>query len=107
MAESPTGNPEADVIPVTSVVACVTGVMELLTDIDNTPVAGPTVRSGLTVKVLVVAVQPPVVVKVNVAVPADTAVMTPELLFMVATEGLELDQVPEPAGIIVVGALEL
>ena len=61
------------------------------------------VGNTFTVKVSVVALQPPVVVKVNVTLPADTAVITPEL-FIVATEGLELVQVPEPAGIAVVGA---
>jgi hypothetical protein len=49
---------------------------------------------AFTVTALVVAEQPPVVVNVNVALPAETPVMTPVLLLMVATAGLELDQVP-------------
>ena len=49
---------------------------------------------AFTVTALVVAEQPPVVVNVNVAVPAETPVMTPVLLLMVATAGLELVQVP-------------
>ena len=49
---------------------------------------------AFTVTAVVVAEQPPVVVNVNVALPAETPVMTPVLLLMVATAGLELDQVP-------------
>ena len=49
---------------------------------------------AFTVTVLVVAEQPPVVVNVNVALPAETPVMTPVLLLMVATAVLELLQVP-------------
>jgi hypothetical protein len=49
---------------------------------------------AFTVTALVVAVQPPVVVNVNVAVPAETPVMTPEVALMVATAVLELLQVP-------------
>ncbi len=54
---------------------------------------------AFTVTALVVAEQPPVVVNVNVALPAETPVMTPVLLLMVATAGLELVHVPDPAGI--------
>ena len=49
---------------------------------------------AFTVTALVVAEQPAVVVNVNVALPAETPVMTPVLLLMVATAVLELDQVP-------------
>ena len=49
---------------------------------------------AFTVTALVVAVQPLLAVNVNVAVPAETPVMTPVLLLMVATAGLELLQVP-------------
>ena len=52
---------------------------------------------AFTVTVLVVAEQP-LAVKVNVALPAETPVMTPELS-IVATVGSELVQFPEPAGI--------
>ena len=51
---------------------------------------------SFTVTEVVVAGQPPVGVNVNVAVPAETPVMTPEL-FIVATAGLELVQVPTVA----------
>jgi hypothetical protein len=49
---------------------------------------------AFTVTALVVAEQPAVVVKVNVALPAETPVMTPVLPLMAATAGLELVQVP-------------
>ena len=49
---------------------------------------------AFTVTALVVAEQPLLAVNVNVAVPAETPVMTPVLLLMVATAGLELLQVP-------------
>ena len=49
---------------------------------------------AFTVTALVVAEQPPVVVNVNVALPAESPVMTPVLLLMVATAVLELLQVP-------------
>ena len=62
-------------------------------------VAVPPTDGAFTVTALVVAVQPLVAVKVNVAVPAETPVMTPEVALMVATAVLELDQVPEPRGI--------
>ncbi len=57
-----------------------------------------TVGLAITVTALVVAEQPLVAVNVKVALPAETPVITPELL-MVATAVLELDQVPEPRGI--------
>ena len=49
---------------------------------------------AFTVTALVVAEQPAVVVNVNVALPAETPVITPVLLLMVATAVLELVQVP-------------
>ena len=50
---------------------------------------------AFTVTVLVVAEQPLLAVNVNVALPAETPVMTPVLLLMAATAGLELLQVPD------------
>jgi hypothetical protein len=61
------------------------------------PVLDVMVGVAFTVTALVVAVQPPVVVNVNVALPAETPVMTPVLLLMVATAVLELDQAPAVA----------
>ena len=55
---------------------------------------------AFTVIAVVVAVQPLVAVNVNVAVPAETPVMIPELL-IVATAELELVQVPAVVGAIV------
>ena len=59
------------------------------------------VGKAFTVTALVVAVQPLVAVNVNVALPAETPVMTPELL-MVAMPELELDQVPPVVGLAVI-----
>ena len=55
------------------------------------------VGGAFTVTAVVVAVQPLVAVNVNVAVPAETPVISPELL-IVATAGLELVQVPDVDG---------
>ena len=60
------------------------------------PAIVPPTGAGETVTALVVAVQPSVVVNVKVAVPTETPVMTPEL-FIVATDGSELDHVPDIA----------
>jgi hypothetical protein len=53
-----------------------------------------TVGLAFTVTALVVAEQPLVAVKVKVAEPAETPVITPEVALMVATAVLELLQVP-------------
>ena len=58
-------------------------------------VAVPPTDGEPTVTALVVAEQPLVSVNVNVALPTETPVMTPVLLLMAATAGLELLQVPD------------
>ena len=64
-------------------------------------VAVPPTDGEPTVTVLVVAEQPLVAVNVNVALPTETPVMTPEVASMVATAVLELDQVPAIVGAVV------
>ena len=54
-----------------------------------------------TVTALVVAEQPLVDENVKVALPAETPVISPELLLMAATAVLELDQVPAVIGKVV------
>ena len=68
------------------------------------PVLDVMVGIAFTVTALVVAEQPLVAVKVNVAVPAEAPVMTPVLLLMVATTGLLLVQVPDVvSGVVLYG----
>jgi hypothetical protein len=57
------------------------------------------VGKAFTVTALVVAEQPLLAVNVNVALPAETPVMTPEVLLIVATAVLELIHVPPVEGL--------
>ena len=62
-----------------------------------------TVGNTFTIIALVVLVQPVALVKVNVAVPAETPVITPAFE-IVAIEGLELTHVPAVVGLAVIVA---